>query len=379
MSTNTNAAKRTALLDAQTLILNQAQASGRKLTASEEQRFATMSIEVKNLIAQPSSDIYIPGSGRSTQPVISAAYSSAFWQSVQTRNFTNAALGESGTAADGSYLVPTETDPTIPNLAVIEAAARKLSLVVETSMDLKLPYQSAKTVATAKAESNNSSTNAFGTSVPQFNTTTLSAYMAGDAVSVSWELLQDSKALATFVTEDLNRAVYNYEENKFINGSGTGEPLGYLNGVTAANTAALSTNAVLDLTGYLKQAYYSNASFLMSRQTLIALIKAQVAASQFQTFVTWEANGTARLFGYPVQFSSQMPTYQASPGVNGCILFGDFKAGWVIGDRGGSSIRAKVLDQVSALNGVTVILAYRRTDQRVRIAEAVQAFTVVTS
>jgi HK97 family phage major capsid protein len=71
-----------------------------------------------------------------------------------------------------------------------------------------------------------------------------------------------------------------------------------------------------------------------------------------------------------------MPVYSASPSVSGAIAFGDFKAGWVIGDRGGSASRAKVLDQVAALNGQTIILGYRRTDQRCRIQEAVQIMTV---
>ncbi len=373
---NNNSTRRTALLDQQTLMLNNAQAAKRNLTAAEEVRFANMTQEINALLAQPTSNYVIPGTGKSPLPVMSAAYKDAFWQMIQKRDFTNGALGEGGTAADGSYLVPSQTDPAIPALAVIEAAARKLSRVIPTEMDLKLPYQASKTVAAAKAESNSGGTNAFAVNIPTFNTTTLSAFMAGDSVTVSWELLQDVGALATFVTADLERAVYNYEEDKFINGNGSGEPLGYLNGATAANSASLSTDAVLDLTGHLKQAYYTNASFLMNRQTLISLIKAQIATSQFQTFVTWEANGQARLFGYPVQFSSQMPVYSASPAVDGAILFGDFATGWVIGDRGGSAIRAKVLDQVAALNGQTVILGYRRTDQRVVIAEAVQAMTV---
>lgn len=52
-------------------------------------------------------------------------------------------------------------------------------------------------------------------------------------------------------------------------------------------------------------------------------------------------------------------------------MFGDFKSFAVIGDRGDSNIRVKVLDQVSALNGQTVILGYRRVDQRILLAEAV--------
>lgn len=381
------------LLNSQETMLDAAQKAKVKLTDEQEVTFAAATAEIKDIdtslarmvaIAQgktevnaPTSQAFLPFTeGKKTKKTLSAEYSKAFWEALKTRNFTNAALGEGGTAADGSYLVPSQTDPTIPALAVIEASARKLSLVIPTEMDIKLPYQATKTVAAAKSESNNSGTNAFATNVPTFNTTTLSAYMAGDSVAVSWELLQDVGALSAFVTADLNRAVFNYEENKFVNGSGTGEPLGYLNGATSANSASLSIDAVLDLTGDLRQAYYANAKFLAHRQTIIALYKAQIAASQFQQFITYDDQGNCRLLGFPVMFSSQMPVYSASPSVSGALLFGDFAAGWVIGDRGGSDIRAKVLDQVAALNGQTVILGYRRTDQRCRIQEAVQQMTI---
>jgi HK97 family phage major capsid protein len=243
-------------------------------------------------------------------------------------------------------------------------------------MDIKLPYQSAKTVAAAKSESNNSGTNAFATNVPQFATTTLTAYMAGNSVAVSWELLQDVKALQEFVTSDLNRAVYNFEENKFINGSGSGEPLGYLNGATTFETASLTINTVLDLIASVKNAYYSNSSFLFNRAEFHRLFKAQIANSQFQTFVTYDANGQARLLGFPVAFSSQMPTYvSGSPATPGAVLFGDFASGFTIGDRGGSDIRVQVLNEVAAQNGQTVFLGFRRTDQRCILQEAVQILT----
>ena len=328
-------------------------------------------------------DAFVPNTdGKEGQPAVHTTkpYNTAFWNYIRTRDtrIINAALGETVGApdTDGSYLVPSMTDPTIPALAVIEASARKLSVVIPTEMDIKLPYQASKTVAAAKAESNNSGTHAFATNVPTFNTTTLSAYNAGDSVAVSWELLQDVGALAAFVTADLNRAVFNYEEDKFINGSGDGEPLGYLSGISTPRSASLSIDSVLDLTGDLRQAYYAGAKFLMNRQTLISLQKAQVAADQFQTFITWNKDGSANLLGYEVNFSSQMPVYSASPAVDGAILFGDFAAGWVIGDRGDSAIRAKVLDQVAALSGQTIVLGYRRTDQRCRIQEAVKGLTI---
>jgi len=389
--------RKSELLASQELMLNQATEAKVKLTDAQEAQFTAATAEITSIdqtiarmkaitagkleVGAPTTEVFVPKAEKVGKQVLSAEYCAAFWNALKTRNFTNAALAESTatSANDGSYLVPTQTDPTIPALAVIEASARKLSLVIPTEMDIKLPYQSAKSVATAKAETyTNSSTgfNAFGTSVPTFGTVTLSAFMAGNSIQVSWELLQDVGALAAFVTADLQRAVFNYEENYFINGNGSGQPMGYLNGATAANSASLSINAVLDLTGDLKQAYYAGAKFLMHRQTLIALVKAQIATSQFQTFVTWDADGSARLLGYPVQFSSDMPVYSASPSVSGAICFGDFSQGWVIGDRGGSAIRVKVLDQVAALQGATILQGYRRTDQRCRIQEAVQIMTV---
>lgn len=48
----------------------------------------------------------------------------------------------------------------------------------------------------------------------------------------------------------------------------------------------------------------------------------------------------------------------------------------VIGDRGGSGIAVKVLDQTSIKNGVLDVLGYRRTDSRVRVPQALQVWTV---
>jgi len=386
------------LLNRQEAMLNAASEAKRQLTAAEEETFANLTKELdatnvniarveaiakgKLEVGAPSNSVVVPEFSHQMSVVggkrysnCTAEYAKAFWNALSTRNFSNAALGEGGTAADGSYLVPSVTDPTIPALAPIEASARKLSKVITTEMDIKLPYQASKTVAAGKAESNNSGTNAFATNVPTFNTTTLTAYMAGDSVAVSWELLQDVKALSQFLTADLQRAVYNYEENMFINGNGTGQPLGYLNGATPFATEALNISNIMDLVASVHSAYFNNASFLFNRAEFHRLYKSQIALNQFQTYVTYDPNGQARLLGFPVNFSSQMPVYSASPATTGGVLFGDFAAGWTIGDRGGSDVRVKVLDQVAALNGQTIVLGYRRTDQKCTLQEAVSLLT----
>jgi HK97 family phage major capsid protein len=391
--------RKSELLSQQELVLNQAQEAHVALTPAQEENFKNATAEITSIdttlarmeaIAKSKAEVNLPTSNPFIAPTIKAKnnakvgfsdeYISEFWNHFKNPNkgISMAAMGENAptyVGTDGGYLVPQRTDPTIPALAVNECSARKLSQVIVTDMDLKLPFQATKTVAAAKAESRTTN-NPFAGTPPSFNTVTLSAFMAGVQVQATWELLQDVGALESFITADINRGMYNYEENAFINGTGTGQPLGYLNGAQAANSASLGINGILDLTGALKQSYYANASFLMNRQVLISLVKSQISANIFQTFVTWDTDGNARLLGYPVFFSSAMPVFAASPATTGSVLFGDFAAGWVIGDRGGSGIQAKVLDQAAAVQGITIILGYRRTDQRCRITESVVEMSV---
>jgi HK97 family phage major capsid protein len=331
------------------------------------------------------SKIFAMGGYRTVTPLANATpeYVRGFWQSLKSKAdherflIQNASLGESGSTAAGGALVPVETDPSIPALAIEETIARSLSRVITTEMNLNLPYQASLTTAALKAESNSGGTNAFATNAPTFATTTLSAYVVGDSVYASWELLQDAKAASDFITMDLQRSIRVKEENLFVNGSGSSQPEGYLgNGTTAtgasitSGAATLGINPIIDTMGSLNRAWYNDASWLVNRQEFNRLLKSQIAANQFQTFVTFEPNGNARLFGYPVAFSAEMPVYVASPATSGAWMFGSFKAFATIGDRDDSNIRIKVLDQVAALNGQTVILGYRRTDQRILLAQA---------
>lgn len=312
------------------------------------------------------------------------AYIAKFWRACKSKNdfdrfmIQNAALGEGGTAADGSALVPIETDPTIPYMQIEECSARQLSRVITTEMNINVPYQSALTTSALKAESNNSGTNAFATNVPQFATTLLSAWVLGDTVAASWELLEDAKAANQFIPFDLQRSIVTKEENLFISGTGSSQPQGYLGNATTATgasitagAAAVGINPILDTLGSLNKRYYMNAKWLVNRREALRLYKAQVAASQFQTYFTFNADGSWSLLGFPMEFSGEMPVYNSVGPVNGVWLFGDFASFAVIGDRGDSNIRIKVLDQVAALNGQTVILGYRRVDQRIVLQEAV--------
>jgi HK97 family phage major capsid protein len=386
--------RRAELFAAQELMINQAQESKRKLTETEETNFTNATAEINDIdtmlarieaiekgkreIAAPTSDIFVPqAASKNGKIVLSAEYNTAFYSSIKHKTlnkFVNAALGEGGTT-DGGYLVPTiGPEGQIVPLAPQEASIRQLALVIPTTNDLKLAAQLTKTTAAAKAESR-SADHAFTASTPTFTQVTLSAFMNGAFVPVTIELAEDVPALQPFLSADLARGVNNFEENVFVNGSGSGEAEGILTGADAGQTTALTSENSLDMTGTLNAAYYSNAQWLMHRKTGIAFRKQQLTDNQFNPY--WVTiGGVDYLHGFKVNYSAAMPVFSASPAVSGKIAFGDFKTAMVIGDRGGPALKV-INDNITQLeNGVIRVYGYRRTDSRVRVSEAVKVWTI---
>ncbi len=172
-----------------------------------------------------------------------------------------------------------------------------------------------------------------------------------------------------------------YEENLFVNGTGTNQPQGLIGNVGAGVTgvAAGSDNyasellaATFDVQSTLKTAYHGKAGWLMSRATA-TVIKKQQSQSNLFTPVWTRENGKDYLHGYPVTFSTAMPAIGTG---HTPALFGDFSSGYVISDRGGNGLNVKALDQPRALEGILQLLCYRRSDGRVRRSEAIQAITL---
>jgi HK97 family phage major capsid protein len=295
---------------------------------------------------------------------------------LPTRGFS-AALYE-GSGAAGGYAVPITVSDQIVPLAPNEMAVRRIAQVIPTTMDIKIPAKQSFSTASAKAE-----TSSFTESEPTLSQITLSAYMAGVLQEVSWELAQDVPAFQAFAVDDMILAQQMYEENLYVNGTGSGQAQGLVGNVGTgygpqepdSNGNMVSIVGILNLIGTLKEAYQANASFLMARPTGVIIRKAQMLSNLFfQAFTS--LGGQDYLFGYPVSYSSSMPA--ANRG-NAPVIFGDFKRGYLIGDRGGSGINVKVLDQPLASQGILQLLAYRRTDGRVRRSEALQTYTVSSS
>jgi len=312
---------------------------------------------------------------------LSEDYANAFHDYVRSNgmNQTSAALYE-GAGSAGGFVVPSMVDQQIVPLAPTEVGVRTIASVIPTVMDIKIPRATTISTAAAKAESGASS-NSFTESEPVLDQFTLSAFMAGLTHIISWELAQDVPSFQQFAVGDMLLGQSLFEENWYVSGTGTGQPQGLIGNTGAGVTGVLvgSDNygselldATYDVQGTLKGAYHEGASFLMQRATGVLLRKAQKQANLFEPVFT-RSNGQDFLHGYPVTYSTAMPAVGAG---NTPVLFGNFKLGYVIGDRGGSGINIKILDQPLATQGQIILLAYRRTDGRVRRSEAIQAITL---
>jgi HK97 family phage major capsid protein len=364
------------------------------------------SIESKNTLAKKFTGIQLtdagnPGPQSEFRPrqrqVFSSDYGTEFMKMVQTNGKEvgatlqtegadgfggfklpnlSAALYE-GSDSSGGYAVPITVSDQIVPLAPTEMAVRRLSLVIPTTMDIKVPQKAAFGTATTVAE-----LGTFGGNPVSLSQFTLSAFMIGSQEQVSWELAQDVPAFQAFVVDDMILAQQMIEENLYVNGNGSGEPQGLIGNVGAGltqepdgNGNLVSIAGTLNLIGQVNAMYLNNAAWLMSRATSVGIRLAQIQANLFIPAWTRVGN-TDYLHGYPVEYSGFMPA--AARGATP-VLFGDFKRGYVIGDRGGSGINVKVLDQPLATQGILVLLTYRRTDGRVRRSEAIQSYVVAAS
>jgi HK97 family phage major capsid protein len=293
----------------------------------------------------------------------------------------NAAAYETN-ATDGVAIYPSQVDQQFIPLAPPEIGVETIATVIPTVMDIKFPRKKVHGTAAAKAEGTGSGANLFTGTDPQSEQVTLGAGMIGHPEDASWELLQDVAVFQSFMTADILLSLAILKENYYVNGGGSctgliGNTGAGITGVTAASEGETTLgNAILDATfdvqGVLNAVYHPNANFLMTRATSIVLRKAQKQANLFEpVFVT--VGGKSYLHGYEVAFSTSMPA--ATTGLTP-ILFGDFKAGYMIGVRGGAGVNVKILDQPKALEGLITVLGYQRVGSIIRRSEAIQAITL---
>jgi len=269
---------------------------------------------------------------------------------------------QEGVDADGGYLVPEEYDRRLIDVLDEENIMRSLATKITTSGEHKINIAATKPAASWIEEGGALT---FGDAT--FAQILMDAHKLNVAIKVTEELLYDNAfGLENYIITQFGKALANAEEDAFLNGDGTGKPLGLFaatGGGTLAGTltAAIKSDDVLDLVYALKRPYRKSASFIMNDKTLLSLRKLKDNNGQYIWQPSYQAGEPDRVLGYPVHTSAYAP--------EDAIAFGDYKY-YNIGDRGNRSF--KQLNELFAGNGMIGYVAKERVDGKLILPEAVQ-------
>ena len=158
----------------------------------------------------------------------------------------------------------------------------------------------------------------------------------------------------------------------FVSGNGVSKPEGLLanTGVTAVNSGhatLLTSDGIINLAYSLPDYYAKNAKFVMKRSTVLAVRLFKDTTNRYIWEPSYQAGQPSTLLGYPIIEAVDMPAVAAGAWP---ILFGDFKAGYMIVDR--ADVVMQRLLEVYATQGLVGFLFWKRVDAQVMLAEAIR-------
>lgn len=334
---------------------------GKEISRLERQE--QMEAELSKPVNQPLTSK--PGMGKEPEEKTgraSNAYKTAMLDAFRSNFKRVSNVLQEGVDADGGYLVPEEYDHRLIDILTEENIMRNLATKITTSGEHKINIAATKPAASWIEEGG-----ALTWGDATFDQILLDAHKLHVAIKVTEELLYDNAfGLENYIITQFGKALANAEEDAFLNGDGTGKPLGLFaatGGGHIASTliAAIKSDDMLDLVSALKRPYRKRASFIMNDQTLSALRKLKDNNGAYLWQPSYQAGEPDRLLGYTVHTSAYAPT--------DAIAFGDYGY-YNIGDRGSRSFSE--LRELFAGNGMIGYVAKERVDGKLILPEAVQ-------
>ena len=286
------------------------------------------------------------------------------------RNVSN--VLQEGVDADGGYLVPEELDRKLVEKLNEENIFRGFADIITTGGERKINIADGDPAASWIEEGG-----ALVFSDAKFKQITLDAHKLHVAIKVTEELLYDNVFnLESYIVKKFAQALSNAEEDAFLNGNGTGKPVGIFDatdGGTIAevlNTASIKTDDLLNLIYDLKRPYRKKARFIMNDKTIGAIRKLKDNNGAYLWQPSVQAGEPDKILGYPVHTSAFCPQMEAGKPF---IAFGDFSY-YKIGDRGTRSFAE--LKELFAGNGMVAFVAKERVDGKLTLPEAIQIMKV---
>ncbi len=247
-------------------------------------------------------------------------------------------------AADGGFLVSPQAADLIKSVLLSAASLRSVANVVNvdsTSYDVlvdRADYGAGWATETAATTE---------TSTAIIEKINIPLHELSAMPKASQRLLDDTAFdLEAWLAERIAEKFSRFEAAAFVNGNGVDKPRGILNYPAVTNAtwtwgnigyipslaAATITNIdpFVDLVYALGAQYRAGASFVMNSKTTAIVRKLKDVDGRFLWSDGFAAGEPARLLGYPVLVSEDMPDVAANTYPIG---FGNFNAGYTIAER----------------------------------------------
>jgi HK97 family phage major capsid protein len=273
-------------------------------------------------------------------------------QGFEDLNAEGKAMTE-GVDAQGGYLVRPQVERQIVQAKELDNVLRGLcSKLNVTSNAIQLDQIGLSTTAGWVAELAQKPE----TTAMTLATVTASVFTAAGLATISNQLLADSNpAVDGLVTSDLAKRLVALEEAAFINGTGTGQPLGILNtpgiGATTLTSTAVADllDAILDAVADVETDHGAPSAILMHPRTWTRILKAKDAQGAYyvgpsapgESYVTDARTGLRGprkfLWGYPVVTSNRVPINLGAGTNESRVIVADFSEALIL-DRQGITV-----------------------------------------
>lgn len=299
-------------------------------------------------------------------------YEQNFKNYVQSKGKIQNAL-EIGTDSEGGYIVAESWETELNRLLWDTNVMRQVASVRTYDTDRNIPLTASVGAAGWVDEEGTYPTNSAA-----FSNKKLLAYKLGNIELVSEELLADSfinlrAELASMYAESFG----NTEENAFTVGDDSGKPNGVITAATsaftAAATAAITYDEVIDLLAAVDEKYARNGIFMSNRSTAAALRKLKDSNGMPLWAPAMTAGMPDTLFGKDYRMNESMADLAAS---SKSLAFGDFSY-YRIADRAG--LMMQILTELYAGTGQVGFKFMKRTDGDLLRTDAVKVITQAAS
>lgn len=336
------------------------QANGRSLTDEEVERYEALEVQLASAqkdqqIRQRNAAYNTPAPGSALTAAVHVgtakeddtlerAFDAYLRTGKENADMVQLRAQSEGTPSAGGYLVP---DGFRQKLVDRMKAFGGLSGVVEeitTATGNNLPWVTVDDTANTGEIVAEGGTFAGGADIV-FGTANLGAYsyMAGGAgatpLRVSLELLQDAEFdVQGLVSDKLGERIARIQSTHLVNGSGSSEPQGIVDGLTPVQPAANTGWTYADLVTFIHSvdpAYRQNGRWAFNDKTLAAIRK--LVDGNNRPLLQPSADGAAAgapggetLLGYPVTIDQAFVDLDVDDSTDLCGVFGDLREGYVV-------------------------------------------------